>query len=135
MVLWKVELIKSIVNFVFNYFVLNRDFNFYKNDFLDIFAEDNDWKASKDELKNNWYLTTKSDLLNEIISNTGDIDIDEKKFIIDHNFNVLDLGSQDQIQEIWNIDAKRDLMKLANIITSGKPAKPSPNEKLFPCPV
>ena len=55
------------------------DFNFYKNDFLDIFAEDNDWKASKDELKNNWYLTTKSDLLNEIISNTDDIDIDEKK--------------------------------------------------------
>ena len=55
------------------------DFNFYKNDFLDIFAEDNDWKSSKDELKNNWYLTTKSDLLNEIISNTDDIDIDEKK--------------------------------------------------------
>ena len=55
------------------------DFNFYKNDFLDIYAEDNDWKASKDELKNNWYLTTKSDLLNEIISNTDDIDIDEKK--------------------------------------------------------
>ena len=46
----------------------------------------------------------------------------------DHNFNVVDLGSQDQIQEIWNIDAKRDLMKLANIIISGKPAKPSPNE-------
>ena len=55
------------------------DFNFYKNDFLDIFAEDNDWKVSKDELKNNWYLTTKSDLLNEIISDTDDIDIDEKK--------------------------------------------------------
>ena len=34
------------------------DFNFYKNDFLDIFAEDNDWQLSKDELKNNWYLTT-----------------------------------------------------------------------------
>ena len=43
-------------------------------------------------------------------------------FLDDHNFNVVDLGSQDQIQEIWNIDAKRDLMKLANIITSGKPA-------------
>ena len=34
---------------------------------------------SKDELKNNWYLTTKSDLLNEIISDTDDINIDEKK--------------------------------------------------------
>ena len=45
-----------------------------------------------------------------------------------HNFNVVELGSQDQIQEIWNIDAKRDLMKLANIIVSGKPAAPSPNE-------
>ena len=79
----------KILNFYFNRLIeatnfqietlQHEDFNFYKNDFLDIFAEDNDWKASKDELKNNWYLTTKSDLLNEIISDTDDIDIDEKK--------------------------------------------------------
>ena len=48
--------------------------------------------------------------------------------IDDQNFSVLDLGAQDQIQEIWNIDAKRELMKLSNIIVSGKPAAPSPNE-------
>ena len=48
--------------------------------------------------------------------------------IDDQNFSVLDLGAQDQIQEIWNIEAKRELMKLSNIIVSGKPAEPSPNE-------
>ncbi|GIS03147.1 MAG: tail-specific protease [Gammaproteobacteria bacterium] len=79
----------KILNFYFNRLIeatnfqietlQHEDFNFYKNDFLDIFAEDNDWQLSKDELKNNWYLTTKSDLLNEIISDTDDIDIDEKK--------------------------------------------------------
>ena len=79
----------KILNFYFNRLIeatnfqietlQHEDFNFYKNDFLDIFAEDNNWQLSKDELKNNWYLTTKSDLLNEIISDTDDIDIDEKK--------------------------------------------------------
>ena len=48
--------------------------------------------------------------------------------IDDQNFSVLDLGAQEQIQEIWNIDTKRELMKLSNIIVSGKPAAPSPNE-------
>lgn len=79
----------KILNFYFNRLIeatnfqiealQQEDFNFYKNDFLDIFAEDNDWRVSRDELKNNWYLTTKGDLLNEIISDEDDINIGEKK--------------------------------------------------------
>ena len=49
-------------------------------------------------------------------------DIDEK------NFNLVNLGSQDQIQSIWNIDAKRDLKKLSEIIVSGETASPTPNQ-------
>ena len=44
------------------------------------------------------------------------------------NFNLVDLGSQDQIHEIWNEEAKRDLIKLSAIIVSGEAAAPSPNE-------
>ena len=48
--------------------------------------------------------------------------------IDNENFNLVDLGSQDQIHEIWNEEAKRDLIKLSAIIVSGESAAPSPNE-------
>ena len=47
----------------------NNEFDFSKDEYLDIFYEDNEWVKTYDELKELWRLETKNDLL---IANTSD---------------------------------------------------------------
>ena len=45
----------------------NFDFDFSKSEYIDIYSDDNQWKSSFTELRKEWFLLTKNDLLNEFL--------------------------------------------------------------------
>ena len=59
------------------------DFDFSKSEYLDIYSDDNEWKSSFAELRNEWFLLTKNDLLNEILDESSSNETDMRQTIID----------------------------------------------------
>ena len=43
------------------------NFDFSKSEYMDVYSDDNEWKSSFAELRKEWFLLTKNDLLNEIL--------------------------------------------------------------------
>ncbi len=63
----------------------NHNFKFEKDEFLDIFEEDNTWLASKKEIEGKWFKKTKNDLLTLMLSdirdeNTTPLELLEKRY-------------------------------------------------------
>ena len=59
------------------------DFDFSKSEYIDIYSDDNEWKSSFAELRKEWFLLTKNDLLNEILDEDLSDVTDIKQTIID----------------------------------------------------
>jgi carboxyl-terminal processing protease len=59
------------------------DFDFSKSEYMDVYSDDNEWKSSFAELRNEWFLLTKNDLLNEILDEGFSDETDIKQTIID----------------------------------------------------
>ncbi|OUU08299.1 MAG: peptidase [Rhodobacteraceae bacterium TMED38] len=59
------------------------DFDFSKSEYMDVYSEDNEWKSSFTELRKEWFLLTKNDLLNEILDEDLSNETDIKQTIID----------------------------------------------------
>ena len=59
------------------------DFNFSKSEYMDVYPEDNEWKSSFTELRKEWFLLTKNDLLNEILDEDLSDESDIRQTIID----------------------------------------------------
>jgi len=59
------------------------DFNFSKSEYMDVYSEDNEWKSSFTELRKEWFLLTKNDLLNEILDEDLSDESDIRQTIID----------------------------------------------------
>ena len=59
------------------------DFDFSKSEYMDIYSDDNEWKSSFAELRKEWFLLTKNDLLNEILDEDLSDVTDIKQTIID----------------------------------------------------
>lgn len=59
------------------------DFDFSKSEYMDVYSEDNEWKSSFTELRKEWFLLTKNDLLNEILDEDLSNESDIKQTIID----------------------------------------------------
>lgn len=45
----------------------------------------------------------------------------------ENNFNMISIGGQKEANEIWNIEIKKDILKLANSIVKGENLVPSPS--------
>ena len=83
----------SILNKYFNRLVeatsyqieILKDFNFdfSKSEYMDIYSDDNEWKSSFTELRKEWFLLAKNDLLNEILDEDLSDVTDSKQIIID----------------------------------------------------
>ena len=58
------------------------DFNFSKSEYMDVYPEDNEWKSSFTELRKEWFLLTKNDLLNEILDEDLSDEADIRQTII-----------------------------------------------------
>ena len=58
------------------------DFDFSKSEYMDIYSDDNEWKSSFAELRKEWFLLTKNDLLNEILDEDSSDETDIKQTII-----------------------------------------------------
>ena len=59
------------------------DFDFSKSEYMDVYSDDNEWKSSFAELRKEWFLLTKNDLLNEILDEDLSDEADIKQTIID----------------------------------------------------
>ena len=59
------------------------NFNFLKPEYIDIYSEDNQWRYSFSELRKEWFLLTKNDLLIEIIDADLPIETEVKKTLIE----------------------------------------------------
>ncbi|RCL42843.1 MAG: peptidase [SAR86 cluster bacterium] len=59
------------------------DFDFTKSEYIDVYSDDNEWKSSFAELRKEWFLLTKNDLLNEILDEDLSDETDIKQTIID----------------------------------------------------
>ena len=62
-----------------------KDFNsdFSKSEYMDIYSDDNEWKSSFTELRKEWFLLAKNDLLNELLDEDLSDETDSKQIIID----------------------------------------------------
>ena len=62
-----------------------KDFNldFSKSEYMDIYSDDNEWKSSFAELRKEWFLLAKNDLLNEILEEGLSGETDGRQTIID----------------------------------------------------
>ena len=58
------------------------DFNFSKSEYMDVYSDDNEWKSSFAELRKEWFLLTKNDLLNEILDEDLSDEADIRQTII-----------------------------------------------------
>ena len=59
------------------------NFDFSKSEYMDIYSDDNEWKSSFAELRKEWFLLAKSDLLNEILDEDLSDETDSRQTIID----------------------------------------------------
>ena len=59
------------------------DFDFSKSEYMDIYSDDNEWKSSFTELRKEWFLLAKNDLLNELLDEDLSDETDSKQIIID----------------------------------------------------
>ena len=59
------------------------DFDFSKSEYMDVYSDDNEWKSSFAELRKEWFLLTKNDLLNEILDEDLSDETDIRQTIID----------------------------------------------------
>ena len=59
------------------------NFDFSKSEYMDIYSDDNEWKSSFTELRKEWFLLAKNDLLNEILDEDLYDETDSKQIIID----------------------------------------------------
>ncbi len=59
------------------------DFDFSKSEYIDVYSDDNKWKSSFAELRKEWFLLTKNDLLNEILDEDLSDETDIKQTLID----------------------------------------------------
>ncbi len=59
------------------------NFDFSKSEYMDIYSDDNEWKSSFAELRKEWFLLTKNDLLNEILDEDSSDETDSRQTIID----------------------------------------------------
>ena len=59
------------------------NFDFSKSEYMDIYSDDNEWKSSFAELRKEWFLLAKNDLLNEILDEDLSDETDSKQIIID----------------------------------------------------
>ena len=59
------------------------DFDFSKSEYMDVYSDDNEWKSSFAELRKEWFLLAKNDLLNEILDEDLSDETDSKQTIID----------------------------------------------------
>ena len=59
------------------------NFDFSKSEYMDIYSDDNEWKSSFTELRKEWFLLAKNDLLNEILDEDLSDETDIKQTIID----------------------------------------------------
>ncbi len=59
------------------------NFDFSKSEYMDIYSDDNEWKSSFAELRKEWFLLAKNDLLNEILDEDLSDEADIKQTIID----------------------------------------------------
>tara|TARA_X000000950_G_scaffold72292_1_gene89787 strand:+ start:4288 stop:6339 length:2052 start_codon:yes stop_codon:yes gene_type:complete len=58
-------------------------FDFSKSEYMDIYSDDNEWKSSFTELRKEWFLLAKNDLLNELLDEDLSDETDSKQIIID----------------------------------------------------
>jgi carboxyl-terminal processing protease len=61
----------------------NFNFDFSKSEYLDIYSDDNEWKSSFTELRKEWFLLAKNDLLNEVLDEDLSNETDSRQTIID----------------------------------------------------
>ena len=61
----------------------NFNFDFSKSEYLDIYSDDNEWKSSFTELRIEWFLLAKNDLLNEVLDDDLSNETDSRQTIID----------------------------------------------------
>ena len=61
----------------------NFNFDFSKSEYLDIYSDDNEWKSSFTELRKEWFLLAKNDLLNEVLDEGLSNETDSRQTIID----------------------------------------------------
>ena len=61
----------------------NFNFDFSKSEYMDVYPDDNEWKSSFAELRKDWFLLTKNDLLHEILEEDSSNENDIKQTIID----------------------------------------------------
>ena len=59
------------------------NFDFSKSEYIDIYSDDNEWKSSFTELRKEWFLLAKNDLLNELLDEDLSDETDSKQIIID----------------------------------------------------
>jgi len=59
------------------------NFDFSKSEYIDIYYDDNEWKSSFTELRKEWFLLAKNDLLNELLDEDLSDETDSKQIIID----------------------------------------------------
>ena len=59
------------------------NFDFSKSEYMDIYSDDNEWKSSFTELRKEWFLLAKNDLLNELLDEDLSDETDSKQIIID----------------------------------------------------
>ena len=59
------------------------NFDFSKSEYMDIYPDDNEWKSSFTELRKEWFLLAKNDLLNELLDEDLSDETDSKQIIID----------------------------------------------------
>ncbi len=61
----------------------NFNFDFSKSEYLDIYSDDNEWKSSFTELRKEWFLLAKNDLLNEVLDEDLSNETNSRQTIID----------------------------------------------------
>ena len=59
------------------------NFDFSKSEYMDIYSDDNEWKSSFAELRKEWFLLAKNDLLNEILDEDLSNETEIRQTIID----------------------------------------------------
>jgi len=59
------------------------NFDFSKSEYMDIYSDDNEWKSSFAELRKEWFLLAKNDLLNEILDEDLSDETEIRQTIID----------------------------------------------------
>jgi len=59
------------------------NFDFSKSEYMDIYSDDNEWKSTFSELRREWFLLAKNDLLNEILDEDLSDETDSRQTIVD----------------------------------------------------